>query len=217
LSHLDSLQVFSFQCVYDIGLQRYKDYKIRVCEKHSIMFRCLVAKTDIGAGEIIFKELSLVCSPSPSSPPTCLTCSSPVTGSYPCPNCGWPMCNKKCALNPVHANQVNSSNLPFVNCRVRFRTLWTFYWKITVVNPFSLYKRRVTTHLEIMSRLSLYARGDIDIRLFKLSRYTARSNIISDYHQALISQNAHIMLEKRMIYTLEKKNSAGAVEWAVEI
>ncbi|XP_023336775.1 protein msta isoform X2 [Eurytemora carolleeae] len=67
--------------------------------------RCLVAKTDIGAGEIIFKELSLVCSPSPSSPPTCLTCSSPVTGSYPCPNCGWPMCNKKCALNPVHANQ----------------------------------------------------------------------------------------------------------------
>ena len=115
---LDNLHVFIFQCVYDIGLQRYKDYKIRVCEKYSILFGCLVAKTDIGAGEIIFKELSLVCSPSPSSPPTCLTCSSPVTGSYLCPSCGWPMCNKKCALNPVHANQVISSNFSFAKCGV---------------------------------------------------------------------------------------------------
>ena len=163
LSRLDILQVFSFQCVYNIWLQRYKDYKIRVCEKYSIMFRCLVAKTDIGAGEIIFKELSLVCSPSPSSPPTCLTCSSPVTGSYPCPNCGWPMCNKKCALNPVHANQVNSCNLPFINCRVRFRTLWTLYWKITVVNPFSLL-------LLLILKLCLDYPVNIDIRLINLSR-----------------------------------------------
>ena len=156
---LDNLHVFIFQCVYDIGLQRYKDYKIRVCEKYSILFRCLVAKTDIGAGEIIFKELSLVCSPSPSSPPTCLTCSSPLTGSYLCPSCGWPMCNKKCALNPVHANQVISSNFSFVKWCVRFTTepfeLFTEKLPFWICFPFINGGSILNTHLILRLQVPL--------------------------------------------------------------
>jgi len=61
-----------------------------------------VAKRDLKVGEVILEETPLSWAPMLDTKPVCLTCLNDVSGSFHCPVCGWPMCNKKCAKAAVH-------------------------------------------------------------------------------------------------------------------
>ena len=57
----------------------------------------LVAATNIKAGEIILQESPLVVGPAQQTLPVCLSCYTPVDGSYKCPRSGWPLKGPECA------------------------------------------------------------------------------------------------------------------------
>jgi len=67
--------------------------------------RFLVASQDINAGDVVFVEENISWSPMLQTKPVCLACVQSVDGGFLCPKCRWPMCNKKCAVSPVHAKQ----------------------------------------------------------------------------------------------------------------
>ena len=57
----------------------------------------LVAATNIKEGEIILQESPLVVGPAQQTLPVCLSCYTPVDGSYKCPRSGWPLKGPECA------------------------------------------------------------------------------------------------------------------------
>jgi len=56
----------------------------------------MVANRNLRAGEVILQEAPLVVGPSQMTVPVCLSCYTPVDGSYKCPNSGWPLCGPAC-------------------------------------------------------------------------------------------------------------------------
>ena len=69
----------------------------------------LVAKKDLVAGQVVFKEYPFICGPrdyfeAANKVPTCLGCcqrmkrkkGDSASGYSMCSKCGWPVCSKKC-------------------------------------------------------------------------------------------------------------------------
>ena len=44
----------------------------------------------------VFREEAVALGPNHDSPPLCLSCLSPVTGEFVCPDCGLPLCDESC-------------------------------------------------------------------------------------------------------------------------
>ena len=69
---------------------------------------------------------SLICFiPNPSF---CLQCLKPVDGSYMCQECGWPMCDKKCAKGRSH--EIECSTLKAATKKVNFFHSWLIIEKV---------------------------------------------------------------------------------------
>lgn len=73
----------------------------RVCQSEELG-RYMEASRDILPGEIILKDSPLVLGPRQVTMPVCLGCFTPVTGTYSCTACGWPLCGSECQENSLH-------------------------------------------------------------------------------------------------------------------
>lgn len=62
-----------------------------------VLGKHLVASTNIKEGEVILQETPLVVGPAQQTIPVCLSCYTPVDGSYKCPRSGWPLKGPECA------------------------------------------------------------------------------------------------------------------------
>ena len=59
--------------------------------------KSVIATRDIQPGELIFREEAVAFGPNHDTAPLCLSCLSPVTGEFVCPDCGLPLCDERCA------------------------------------------------------------------------------------------------------------------------
>ena len=65
--------------------------------------RFVVAVRDIEPLELVMWDNAACLGPRMGCPPCCLQCLKKTDGEYKCPDCGWPMCDKKCAQGMSHA------------------------------------------------------------------------------------------------------------------
>ncbi|KAK7084473.1 hypothetical protein SK128_012411 [Halocaridina rubra] len=95
-----------FYCSRECQKEDWKTHKIKcklfVVQNHPIYGRHMVATRDIRAGEIILKEAPLIVGPKQRSVPICLGCHKPVSGSYACSKCHFPMCAPSCESSKYH-------------------------------------------------------------------------------------------------------------------
>ncbi|KAB7494068.1 Protein msta, isoform A [Armadillidium nasatum] len=76
-----------------------KPFKI---SQNAEMGRFLVATRDISLGELLLEDPVLTMGPKTITEAVCLACYRPVDGSFSCPDCGFPMCDRDCSSAEAH-------------------------------------------------------------------------------------------------------------------
>jgi len=100
--------------------------------------RFVVATRDIEPLELVMWDNAAALGPRMGTAPVCLQCLKPVDGSYMCPECGWPMCDEKCAKGRSH--EIECSTLKAATKKIEFTNFTEPHDSYRAIAPLRLLK-----------------------------------------------------------------------------